>query len=517
MITPVHTTKLIAMCLLASALCACSAKRKPEADKDAGRDAGELEDAAARDSGSGAGGAGGAGSGGESGEQGGGNGGSGGATPNAMCAPFGDVCRSGSDCCSGLCDAADNTCGSSIAQCTPNGAACSGPTECCSLSCIAGECGSSACVSDGASCAVGAECCSGNCDSGSCVALNTMCRTGGNECSDNSQCCSSLCESGRCSLGASFCVQTGDVCARDSECCGSRCDIADGATIGTCGVPPAGASSCSGDVDGTVCNGCGSCCSRLCAPYQDTGVSVCQRATGCRPNGGLCRQDNDCCGAAGTGLPGDGKVTCEKESGQDVGICRNPTGCNPQGNVCHYKDYACSISSARNACCAAPGNSGECQLDRLGVPRCNGLGDTCRAEGETCASSDDCCDDRPCVADGSGVLRCFNGGTCVPSGGSCTASADCCRGATCITAVGSNQGTCSASEQAPAAGSGGAGSGGAGSGGAGSGGAGSGGAAGAAGSEPPPVCAEFGQQCQMDSDCCSDLPCYEGYCIYPLL
>jgi hypothetical protein len=378
-------------------------------------------------------------------------------------------------------------------------------------------------MSDEASCAVDAECCGGRCQDGTCSALSSSCKTSGNECSDNGQCCSQLCDEGRCSLGASFCIQTGDVCGSDTECCSASCTIAEGAKLGTCGVPPTGASSCSGQVDGTVCSGCGSCCSRLCAPYADSGVSVCQPATGCHPNGGLCREDTDCCGAPGSGLPGDGKVRCEKEAGAKIGLCRNPTGCNPQGNVCHYKDYTCSISSARNACCAAPGNSGECQLDRLGVPRCNGLGDTCRQGGETCASSDDCCNDLPCVADDAGVLRCFvpkdGEPTCVPGAGSCTVTADCCRGSSCIVATGSTRGTCSTPDAPPAGGTGGSGAAGASSGTGGSG-AGSGGAnagAPAAGSGGAPECAQFGQDCQVDGDCCSELPCLEGACVYPVL
>ncbi|MET0391439.1 MAG: hypothetical protein ABW321_36025 [Polyangiales bacterium] len=247
---------------------------------------------------------------------------------------------------------------------------------------------------------------------------------------------------------------------------------------------------------------------------------MCQPASGCHPNGGLCRTDLDCCGAAGTGLPGDGNVRCEKEAGAAIGLCRNPTGCNPQGNVCHYKDYACSISSARNSCCAAPGNSGVCQLDQLGVPRCNGLGDTCRAAGETCASADDCCEDAPCVADDSGVLRCSASTPdgCLTAGDACTISADCCRGSVCVTELGSIRGTCSPSDRPAPAGAGGV------SGAAGT--SGTGGTSGAGASAPdagtadagnqPTTCAVYGQQCDSAADCCSGVPCTLGMCAYPL-
>jgi hypothetical protein len=437
----------------------------------------------------------------------------------AKCVAFGAICKHAADCCSGLCDAATNTCSASTAQCSASGSSCVSATECCSLGCISGQCSDSTCMSDAASCTIDSECCSGKCDQGQCGSLNPSCKTSGNECTSNDQCCSQLCDGGHCSLSASFCVQQGDVCSRDMDCCSSACTKADGAQLGICAEPPSGAANCSGQVDGTVCNGCGSCCSRLCAPYKDTGVSVCQPASGCHPTGGLCREDADCCGSSGTGLPGDGNVRCEKDSGAAVGICRNPTGCNPQGNVCHYKNYTCSISSARNDCCAAPGNSGVCQLDRLGVPRCNGLGETCRMPSDTCASSDDCCDDRPCVADTIGVLRCYKSNTgdpsCVSSGGSCTVTGDCCRGTSCITELGSTRGSCSAP---PAAGSGGstaAGSGGAG--GAAGGGAGASGSPAAGSGGTYQECAQFGQHCVADTDCCSGIPCFGGTCTYNLL
>jgi hypothetical protein len=310
------------------------------------------------------------------------------------------------------------------------------------------------------------------------------------------------------------------VCSRGADCCSASCNIPMGATLGVCAEPPSGSSNCSGALDGTVCNGCGSCCSRLCAPFGATGVSVCQPASGCHPNGGLCREDQDCCGATGTGLPGDGNVRCQKDSGAAIGICRNPTGCNPQGNVCHYKNYTCSISSSRNDCCAAPGNSGVCQLDRLGVPRCNGLGDMCRAAGETCASADDCCDDLPCVGDAMGVLHCSTT-SCVPSGGSCTITGDCCRGSSCVTTPGSVRGTCS-TPPAPPMTSGGSGGSAAGAGAGGTGGSGEAGASGTgetapAGGSAAPSCAQYGQQCGTTGDCCAGTTCNGGICNVELL
>jgi hypothetical protein len=244
-------------------------------------------------------------------------------------------------------------------------------------------------------------------------------------------------------------------------------------------------------------------------------------------NGDLCRDTKDCCGAAGTGLPGDGNVVCEKANGATIGICRNPMSCNPQGDVCHYMDYACSISSARNDCCAGVGNSGVCQLDKLGVPRCNGLGDTCRKTGESCASADDCCNNLPCVPDANGALHCGST-TCVAAGGSCTINGDCCLGSSCVTATGSTQGTCSVPPPPPGTGGKG-GSGGVGgttgtssggtksTGGAtGGGGTNAGGSTGTSAGGSTTVCALYGQSCTASAQCCNAVPCTNGVCAFPV-
>jgi hypothetical protein len=266
-------------------------------------------------------------------------------------------------------------------------------------------------------------------------------------------------------------------------------------------------------------------------------VKICQPANGCHVNGDLCRKNSDCCGAAGTGLPGDGHVTCEIEPGKTLGICRNPMACNPEGDVCHYMAYSCGNSSARADCCGGLGaKGGVCKLDRLGVPRCYGVG-ACRQAGETCAFTGDCCNDTPCVPDASGTLHCA-ATTCVAEGGGCTISADCCRGSTCIVPTGSTKGTCGVISPPPGPGTG--GSGGAGAGGtggaSGSGGAGAGGyggtddggqTSGDAGTgnqdatidlppPPPPVCSEYGQTCGTGADCCNAVPCTNGFCVYPI-
>ncbi|WP_394828766.1 hypothetical protein [Pendulispora albinea] len=404
-----------------------------------------------------------------------------------LCRASGKACTSGDQCCTGTCDPTTQRCTGGVGTCGSAGATCGNATDCCNLNCVGGKCGASACVSDGEACTGGTTCCSGKCDTGTgkCAALNTTCKTAGNSCSGNDQCCSKLCQGGTCALASSYCIQTGDACARSEDCCGGMCNIASGASLGTCSPPPTGATNCNGGVDGTVCDGCGSCCSRLCAPYGASGVKICRPANGCHVNGDLCRADKDCCGAAGSGLPGDGNVVCDKEPGAAVGVCRNPRSCNPEGNVCHFKDYVCGGSSSRNDCCGHLGSKTNCELDPVGVPRCHAVGSdgglACRQTGETCAFSGNCCNGALCVPDASGTLRCAPPTTkCSASGGACSVNADCCSGLSCTTPPGSVSGTCGATT-VPDGGTN--------------------------------TCALYGQACGNGIGCCNNVPCINGLCV----
>jgi hypothetical protein len=66
-------------------------------------------------------------------------------------------------------------------------------------------------------------------------------------------------------------------------------------------------------------------------------------------------------------------------------------------------------------------------------------------------------------------------------------------------------------------GAGGAGGSAAGSGGSSEGGSGGSSVAGSGGDGGEVSCSVYGQQCSQGSDCCSDIPCSSGYCLYPLL
>lgn len=360
------------------------------------------------------------------------------------CARTGEVCGEPSDCCGQMCDLGSGRCARPISACQGAGAPCATALDCCGLSCREGLCGA-ACQADGADCDTGAECCSGSCTRGTCAALSTTCLTAGNPCELSSECCSGLCDEERCSMGSSYCSQPGDVCRTGADCCTGICSVDDGASLGACGSTPSGASNCAGGVSGLLCTSCNDCCSRLCAPYEESGVSICMPPGGCRVTGEICRNDADCCGGDPTSaLPGAGSSACERAVGAEVGVCRNAMGCSPLGNVCHLADYACSISAASNRCCDGT-EATECALDGLGVPRCSARADACAGAGALCASSADCCDGAPCVRDEGGTLRC-HAAACARAGEACTAPSDCCSELSCLVAVGSQRGVCAAEE-----------------------------------------------------------------------
>jgi hypothetical protein len=420
------------------------------------------------------------------------------------CSAFGASCKSPAECCSGVCT--NGVC--AAPRCEPTGGSCKVATDCCSMNCTAGKCAAAACLADGASCtAGGTPCCSQKCSGGKCVALNVTCKTAGNPCPNgNADCCSKLCTDGKCANPAtiSYCTQVGDICFHDQDCCTGACDGATTTSPGTCAAIT---TKC--QVDGTLCSGCHTCCSSLCAPFGLAGHMVCQPASGCHVQGDLCTKDSDCCGGDVTylgKLPGAGLIKCVKDPKYpQIGICSepNPTNCPagatcnncvPEGNVCHYKDVGmCESNATRNDCCGAPGNKGKCQLDPIGIPRCYGLG-ACVPAGGACASSADCCDNLPCVPDANGHLVC--GAKCVELGGICTTTADCCTGLQCNVPPGALAGTCELPYVPPPP-------------------AGDGPAKDLGpkqDTKPPVLCALWGQACSTTVPCCAN----QGTCLTPM-
>jgi hypothetical protein len=171
--------------------------------------------------------------------------------------------------------------------------------------------------------------------------------------------------------------------------------------------------------------------------------------------------------------------------------------------VCKLKTMSCNSSCD---CCAGNCETQDtCKQDDVGVPRCAGA---CVGAGQACASSANCCGGAPCVpnaADGGAPPYVCSGSQCVGACGPCTTSADCCAGTSCVAPAGSTRGVCG-----PCGGPGGGTDGGtvAMDGGT---------AAYDAGADAAtPVCATYGQLCQLSSDCCNGLPCTTGRCGLPI-
>jgi hypothetical protein len=429
------------------------------------------------------------------------------------CTATGQSCAMSAECCSGVCNGTSCVAG----MCGTTGATCKTAADCCNLICnMNGTCGSGQCVSDNQPCtAGGTPCCSTTCGAnGMCTPLNPMCKTAGNTCGGNAECCSQVCTGGACVAPSqiSYCTQPGDICFHDNDCCTGVCTKASGATAGTCANLNTGCA-----IDGLVCNGCTGCCSSFCAPFGPGASHICQPASGCHVTGDLCHVNSDCCGGDPTvigNIPGAGLIKCVPVAGfPQIGTCSTPnpnncpTGqscgnsCVPEGDVCHFKgNGGCSSNAIRNDCCAAPGNSGVCKLDSLGIPRCYGIG-MCVMPGGACASSADCCNNLPCVPDMTGHLHC--GAMCSQLNQVCTTTADCCTGLQCVVPPGTLQGTCQNPNFPPPPPDGGfpdlAG-------------------ADLAGQPPPdlsqpppPMCALFGQSCSTTTPCCTN----NGTCLSP--
>lgn len=383
---------------------------------------------------------------------------------SAACVASGGSCAKGTECCTANCelgDAGTGTCEAPVTQCKLPGTTCATGNECCTFSCAGGTCSNLQCVADNAACGVDSDCCSQSCapdgaGGGKCAPLNPTGKpTSGNPCTMSSQCASGWCNNGVCS-NPSYCVQDTDICSSNGECCNGTCVIAAGKSVGTCGPQPSPGGTKSCQSAGTICTPVsgpcgGDCCSRECAPYAVTGVSICQPESGCRATGEICRTGSDCCGGTGQPDNADANVQCLREHPTDaVGRCGNGNQCLPAGDVCKLDIASCSTDA--NCCSAKPGSTQNkpwtCRQDALGVPRCLIADETTEANpggcvnpSGTCASSADCCNGLPCIPNPSGTgLVC--GTACIPQGNACTTSADCCTGLPCAISPGAAQGVC---------------------------------------------------------------------------
>jgi hypothetical protein len=193
-----------------------------------------------------------------------------------------------------------------------------------------------------------------------------------------------------------------------------------------------------------------------------------------------------------------------------VGRCDNGNACRPAGAVCKLASMSCN---AENNCCSGNVNQNPfaCQQDILGIPRCTMAGQPCNdggsKAGQACASSADCCGlacvPNPGYTADAGAPPFVCGGECVRTGGGCSTAGDCCTGLPCTIPPGSSRGVCGVPPSNPDAGPPPPPD----------------GSSTDAGPPPPlpdggPSCAEYGQSCTMMSDCCNNVPCTNGRCVY---
>ncbi len=409
------------------------------------------------------------------------------------CGQVNMACTGPADCCSSLtCDTVAGLCIPQSNLCAASGASCTTSTDCCSNSCNGlGKCATT-CIQDSQACGVNGDCCSGNCQGNVCVAAvgSPSCTTTGNACgSGKLPCCSGNCQNGTCAASGGTCKPQGDTCFDNADCCSSVCSQNGTGVGGVClALNTSGTGQCS--MAGEVCNDCGSCCSRTCIPTT-TGAHLCAQASGCRIEGELCTNDDDCCGGPNSGLPGAGAGRCSKvNAGDTYGRCGQYMSGVPQGGVCKVDNTYCGGGSSSSAACIGcnPPKQDCCAIDPSGTPRCN-VGSACVPADGVCAFTAECCNGAACLPDNTGVLRC--GSSCQPQGQSCRASTDCCVGLACNIPAGSTTGSCQAPPPPPPPADGGVDS----------------GVDASVDAGTPPLCSQLGQSCSASQGCCTGLLC----------
>lgn len=426
------------------------------------------------------------------------DGGSGTCVTPTSCAQFDEACGSG--CCVGLtCDAGTSRCTLPDFACAATGASCTDGNDCCSLACDGTMHCAVACVQDGGQCSSGSECCTGYCNASmQCAKVpnnGNVCASSGNACSVDGDCCSKNCVSGTCRTTGAVCAPVGDRCYGDTDCCSFSCNLSDpNADAGFCQtLAVGGTSSCS--VAGEPCGSgsCAECCSRSCAPTV-AGATVCSNVSGCRVDGDICEDDDDCCGGPNSGYPSADSGSCVKNApGDPFGRCQINQG--PVGAVCSLVTPVCGgVSSAPSNCsdCFDNPKAECCHIDSGGTPRCmassascesgfDGSPGCCIAAGNACSNSTECCDGAPCLQDAGGTFRC--GSSCSMVDAPCANTGDCCSGLVCSVPAGELTGTCKMTPTTsnPDGGTGG-------------------------------TCSGYAQDCSSDSDCCPGmgLRCFES-------
>ncbi len=357
-----------------------------------------------------------------------------GACQPPTCTSDNGTCATNADCCSGICGS-NKTCTPLNNTCKTLGNACTANGDCCSQFCENKICAQpSYCGQNGDICKTGLDCCGGICTvlSGHLFGTCSQPPQSGAQCSaiDGVVCastqnggdagfldsgipaCGGACCSRDCApwgatqvlicQPASGCHPVGDICTKDTDCCGGLplnnqppsppgvCNKANpNDPVGVCSNP----SGCkpNGDIcrlQTNQCNATDNCCSGNVQQndtcHQDSlGVPRCSYAgdAGCIPvdAGTQCASSADCCNLNPCVPIGDGGFTCY------------PQNCVPTNGVCTTDSDCCPGGH-----CYIPGGqtSGTCTPPTTDA----GTDGGCTSfYGQTCTTAADCCNGIPCT------------------------------------------------------------------------------------------------------------------------
>ena len=293
-------------------------------------------------------------------------------------------------------------------KCLEAGSGCTANTDCCTVSCVNNVCSGTQCTADNQACTSDGQCCGGKCGTGgTCTPLNAAARPTATR-ARRAPSAAPRCATRR-SLRTVVVLYAGRRRVRARRRVLRRqCTIGGGQAIGLCTHPMPGSTNCQAGVDGTVCSGCGDCCSRLCEVYAPTGAKICQPAEGCRVDGDICHQDSDCCGARAPVCPATGNVSASRSTAQIPRVsAATRSRAIPKATSATTRTTRRAATRRRVTTAAAvPATRASVKLDGLGVPRCYGLGSACVQVGDSCAFNGDCCNGEPCVPDQNGQLHC---------------------------------------------------------------------------------------------------------------
>lgn len=312
----------------------------------------------------------------------------GGKCSSKLCVSDNQPCGKNEDCCGGTCSPDGNgggICKPLNTTCKTTGNSCKTGTDCCSKLCNNGLCAKVAfCTQVGDACGANADCCGGNCVKQAGATLGvcggavsapgaTQCSPKGSVCGTSTTtppdcggtCCSRVCAPTGAAPGfmicqpPSGCSPTGELCRADSDCCGWS------------GSPQ--------PLNGPVS------CSKS-SPTQEFGR--CDNGTACREPGSICKPSNESCSAENN--------CCEPNNApKDVNCNKNPEDC------CRKDALGIPRCLMTYTTCAAPvpaGTTCATSADCCGSPCVNNkCGGTCvQAPGE-CTTHADCCSGLSCI------------------------------------------------------------------------------------------------------------------------